>query len=225
VGGEASFEVQLINRSGRILENVTILDRFGTGLQHATGATSIQRTEKQLPIGETKIGLTFTVTQPGKNCHTVEVSVAGQRVATAQGCVEGTGLASAAEQPVITLTKSGPQRLRVGEVGLYKIEVTNNGSRTINGLTVKETWARGLKAIQATEGNETTGENELTWRYDKPLDVGGRVLFEVRYEATEQVIRSCATATATVGAVTKSQELCVEVSPPASPPLNNGTGS
>jgi uncharacterized repeat protein (TIGR01451 family) len=215
VGAQAAFEIQLFNRSGRALQNVTIRDVFAAGLRHATRATSIERTEKEIPPGETKIELNFTVTQPGQHCHTVDVSIGGQRVATAQGCVTAIAANGQAGEATFTIKKTGPQRLQVGEIGLYKVEVTNLGTQPINGLRLKESWAQGLKAIQATVGNETTGANEITWQYDKLLAAGGSVLFEVRYQAVAAAAKSCSQTTIEAGGASKSEELCIEITPAA----------
>jgi uncharacterized repeat protein (TIGR01451 family) len=213
VGGQAEFQIEITNRGTTIARNVIVLDRFGGGLSHAVAPSPIRRNVGEIPAGQTKsIGLTFTVGESGRHCHTVEVTADGGLSATAEGCVIAKGVAAEIEDsPSIKLTKTGPEKMKLGERALFKIAVTNSGSKPIMGLVVTESWRGGLKPIDATAGNVSSGINEITWNYDKPLQPGATVPFEIRYEAIAPQSENCARATATVDNDTSTDEVCVEI--------------
>jgi uncharacterized repeat protein (TIGR01451 family) len=212
-GGEAEFQIEITNRTTTTATNVIVLDRFGSGLVHKVAPTPIRRNVGEIPAGQTKsIGLTFTVREPGRHCHTVEVTADGGLTATAEGCVTAKGVAAEIEETTsIKLTKTGPEKMKVGERALFKIEVTNAGDKPIMGVQVTESWRGGLKAIEATAGNVSPVPNEITWNYNKPLQPGTTVPFEVRYEAVTAEPDSCSRATATAGNDSATDEVCVEI--------------
>jgi hypothetical protein len=193
---------------------VIVLDRFGSGLEHAVAPSPIRRNVGEIPAGQTKsIGLTFTVRAPGRQCHSLEVTADGGLTAKAEGCVTAKGVAAAIEETTsIKLAKTGPEKMKLGERALFKIEVTNTGDKPILGLKVTESWRGGLKPIQATAGNVSSGPNEITWNYDKPLQPGTTVPFEIQYEAATAEPDSCSRATAAAGDDTAADEVCVEIS-------------
>jgi uncharacterized repeat protein (TIGR01451 family) len=213
VGGEAQFEIEITNRGATPARNVIVLDRFGSGLKHAKAPSPIRRNVGEIAAGQTtSIGLTFTVLEPGRHCHTLEVTADGGLTATAEGCVTAKGVAAEIEEtPSIKLTKTGPEKMKVGERALFKIEVTNAGDKPVMGVQVTELWRGGLKPIEATAGNVSSKAGEITWNYNKPLPPGTTVPFEVRYEAVTAEPDSCSRATASVGNDTATDEVCVEI--------------
>jgi hypothetical protein len=214
VGGEAAFEIYVNNRTTSPLRNVVVLDRFGTGLRHSKAASPIQQSLGELAPGDERaIGLTFTVREPGRHCHTVEATADGGHKATAEGCVTATGdaAATAPDAPSVSVEKSGPQRLKVGEVGLFKIEIINTGKRAINRLQIADRWGDGLTPVEATKGHNRSGDNEITWQYDAPLAPGARALIEVRYRATSAAAKNCTSAVVSAEGLSETAEHCVEI--------------
>jgi hypothetical protein len=223
-GDQAEFQIEITNRGTTTARNVIVLDRFGSGLTHAVAPSPIRRNVGEIPAGQTKsIGLTFTVGAPGRHCHTVEVAADGGLTASAEGCVTARGVAAKIEETTsIKLAKTGPEKMKVGEQALFKIEVTNTGDKPIMGLQVTESWRGGLKPILATAGNVSTVPGEITWNYSKPLQPGATVPFEVRYEAATVQPDSCSRATATVEGDTATDEICVEITDSEDPNLPTG---
>jgi len=91
VGQKATFEIRITNHSAHPLGGVVIRDSFDPGLEHAELASPIERDlEPSLAPGEARsIGVEFRVTRSGELCHTVELRLGGQVLATARGCLTG----------------------------------------------------------------------------------------------------------------------------------------
>jgi uncharacterized repeat protein (TIGR01451 family) len=213
VGGEVEFQIHITNHSSTSLKNVTVLDRFGNGLEHAVAPSPIKRSIGDLAAGQTQsIGLTFTVREPGRQCHTVEVTADGGLRATAEGCVTATGIAAEAPtRPSIALKQNGPQQMKLGDVALFKIEITNAGDKPLAGLRVSDAWRGGLQPVRATDGNQRSAANELTWQHRTPLAPGEKAVFEVEYRASSAQADSCSRALVTGDGVTAEDEICVEI--------------
>jgi hypothetical protein len=227
VGNQAEFELHITNRTTATLKNVAILDRFGAGLEHAVSASPIKRTIGELAPGQTRsIGLTFKVRQPGRHCHTAEVTADGGLRASAEGCVNASGVAAEAEKPSISLKKIGPKQMKVNETALFKIEIANTGTQPIASLRVSDSWRGGLRPLQATDGNTRTKNDEITWEYKTPIAPGAKVLFEVEYQAVGPLPSTCTRATVSgPDDLLLADEVCVEITgapttaqmPPAQP--------
>ena len=75
VGERVSFEVELVNRSGRPLTGLRVVDYFDKGFHHEASASPIeQKGTIDLTAGTTKrLTLDFLLDEPGRQCHRVEI--------------------------------------------------------------------------------------------------------------------------------------------------------
>lgn len=111
VGEEVSFEVEIVNRSGRPLEKLRIIDYFDKGLRHAASASPIeQKGAVDMAAGTSRrISLSFTAVEPGRQCHRVELlDTRHVFVGGATACVEVAAPAVAAQPQVMPPQVSGP---------------------------------------------------------------------------------------------------------------------
>lgn len=90
VGQEVTFVISITNRGTTPLSNLLVRDTFEAGLQHAVGQGAVERDlPGTLQPGETKtIGVVFRVVQPGRWCHTVQVTGPGGVTASQSVCLE-----------------------------------------------------------------------------------------------------------------------------------------
>ena len=96
VGGQATFQILITNRSQVTAAGLIIKDRFGDGLEHAVAKSPIERTLGDLAAGQSRrVDVTFRATRAGQLCHTVEIVGADGVRAGSQGCVTATGVAVA----------------------------------------------------------------------------------------------------------------------------------
>jgi uncharacterized repeat protein (TIGR01451 family) len=163
VGGQATFLVEVENVSSLPATNVTLTDTFDPGLQHVSGQPSplISSAIGTLGPGEKEaIALNFIVTQPGQHCHRLDVTADGDVRATVQDCVTATG-----ELPVarVGIRMTGPERLNVGETGLYEIEVRNTGTQPLTNLRISNRYSTSLRPAGASSNYEL-GRGEIAWK-------------------------------------------------------------
>lgn len=98
VGQEVTYVIQITNRGASPLSQLLVRDTFDPGLQHAVAQRAVERDlPGTLQPGETKtIGVVFRVVQPGRWCHTVQVTGAGGIVASQTTCLQAETVPSAA---------------------------------------------------------------------------------------------------------------------------------
>jgi len=75
VGDRVSYEVELVNRSGRNLEKLRIIDYFDAGFHHEASVSPIeQKGTIDLAAGTARrLTLEFLLDEPGRQCHRVEI--------------------------------------------------------------------------------------------------------------------------------------------------------
>jgi len=101
VGQDVTYVIEIVNRGTTPLSGLLVRDTFDAGLQHAVGQRAVERDlPGTLQPGETKtIGVLFRVVQPGRWCHTVQVSGPGGIMASQTACLEAQSAGAATTTP------------------------------------------------------------------------------------------------------------------------------
>jgi uncharacterized repeat protein (TIGR01451 family) len=166
VGSEARFEIDVTNTGNVPLTNVTASDSFDPGLAHAGGQRSplVRSIAPSIAPGQTeRFAVTFTITQPGLQCHRLDVTADGSQAAAARGCVTGT--APLAAPPQLTVRVVGPATRRAGELADYSIEVRNAAAAPASSVELSVNWSGTLQVEQASQGAESDAATSRTrWR-------------------------------------------------------------
>ena len=111
LGEKVAFEVELVNRSGRPLTGLRVVDYFDRGFHHEASASPIeQRGTIDMAAGTSRrLTLEFFTDEPGRQCHRVEIL---DQVHTFMGgateCVMVTASAAAAAPAVPTAPGTVP---------------------------------------------------------------------------------------------------------------------
>ena len=103
VGDRVAFEVELVNRSGRPLEKLRVIDYFDKGFHHEASASPIeQKGTIDLAAGTSRrLTLDFLLDEPGRQCHRVEILDQSHTfVGGATSCVQVAAAPLAASAPV-----------------------------------------------------------------------------------------------------------------------------
>jgi hypothetical protein len=99
VGDRVTYDVEIVNRSGRSLTGLRIIDYFDKGFRHDASDSPIeQKGTIDLAVGTARrITLDFTLVEAGRQCHRVEILDPSQRfVGGATECVQVSGPVAAA---------------------------------------------------------------------------------------------------------------------------------
>jgi uncharacterized repeat protein (TIGR01451 family) len=96
--------------------------------------------------------VSFIVTQPGRQCHRLDVTADGGHAAGARACV--TGIAAVVTPPQLSVRVTGAPNRRAGEVAAYSIEVRNAGSAPATNVLLAVTWGPNMDLLEATQGHE-----------------------------------------------------------------------
>ncbi|MFM8953318.1 MAG: hypothetical protein ACKOOF_09715 [Planctomycetaceae bacterium] len=110
VGEKVSFDVELVNRSGRNLEKLRVIDYFDSGFHHDASKSPIeQKGTIDLAAGTARrVTLEFTLDEPGRQCHRVEILDQAHRfVGGATECVQVS--AAVAAPAVVQQPAAAPQ--------------------------------------------------------------------------------------------------------------------
>jgi len=102
VGERTSFEVELVNRSGKPLQGLRVIDYFDKGFHHEASTSPIEQkgTIDLMPGTARRLTLDFLLDEPGRQCHRVEIlDPAHVFVGGATHCVEVQPAVAAATAP------------------------------------------------------------------------------------------------------------------------------
>lgn len=233
VGQEATFEARITNAGAAPATGLILIDRYDPGLQHASNTNPMERDLGDLQPGETRvISITFRAAAAGQLCHTVEIQAAAGAgvLGSGQACVTAVGAAGApppaagaaapgaagappAQRPTLSLKKTGPDKLNVGDIAEFRIEVTNSGKVPATGLKLVDHYDPSLEPTTATTGYGWTGA-DLVWQIDE-LAPGKSIRFQVNCKCLEQAAKSCnRAAVSSQEGAQASGEACLTISPP-----------
>jgi uncharacterized repeat protein (TIGR01451 family) len=210
IGGQATFLVEIENVSSLPATNVMLTDTFDAGLEHLSKQPSplVANVAPIQPGQKQYAAFNFIVKQPGRHCHRLDVTADGGIKASAQECVTAT---AEAPTPRVSVNVSGPARLDVGEEGLYRIEVRNNGTVPLTDLQIGFRYSASLFPTALTEGNEAPNRGEVGWRLAQ-LAVGQSLLWEFKGKAlrADPSARSIATVTSAQG-ITQTADIATPI--------------
>lgn len=111
VGEKVSFEVELVNRSGRQLTGLRVVDYFDSGFHHAASASPIEQrgTIDMAPGTSRRLNLDFSLDEPGRQCHRVEIlDQAHNYMGGATECVQVAAATIASAPAPVTQPLSAP---------------------------------------------------------------------------------------------------------------------
>lgn len=111
VGDRVSFDVEIVNRSGRSLEKLRIVDYFDPGFHHEASKSPIeQKGTIDLAAGTARrITLDFLLDEPGRQCHRVEILDVNNRcIGGATECIKVAPAVAAAAVPPAAMVTSPP---------------------------------------------------------------------------------------------------------------------
>ncbi len=171
-------------------QNVQIVDTLPTGLQTSDGKVKIVLEAGTLKAGESRrFSVKIRATKTGAFSNkAVASSAAGIRC-------ESEATLTNVRQPILQITKSGPQRQYLGRPVTYEITVLNKGDGPARDTMIEDIIPPGVTGIEATAGALSSG-SKLVWELGT-LEPNVSKKVRVSYMPTrEGDVMATATATA-----------------------------
>jgi uncharacterized repeat protein (TIGR01451 family) len=136
--------------------NVVVTDSLPQGLTTLDGKTGVKFTVPVLEQGESKtFNLVTKAAKTGKYTNTAQ--------ATADGGMSSEASASTmVQQPVLTITKTGPDKRFEGRPVPYTISVSNTGDAVAKQVTIMDIVPVGSRFLKASDGGTVQGNN-VVW--------------------------------------------------------------
>jgi len=153
------FPVKFVvsNHGTGSLQGVKVQDTLPAGLTTADGRREITFDAGTLAAGQSKES-TIQL-KAAKTGEYVNKAVA----TSASGLKAEATTTTTVRQPVLAITKSGPEKQYAGRAVTYKIVVTNKGDAPAVNTVVEDTIPQGIPAVQASAGGTVSG-SKVVWQ-------------------------------------------------------------
>ena len=188
-----SIPVQLTvtNTGTGVAKDVVVTDTLPEGLVAPSGKDELVFSAGDLGAGQSKtFNVTLTAEDTGKF---VNKAVAE----SSSGLKADASTTTTVTEPILTITKSGPERRYLGRSVSYDITVANTGDANATNLVVKDTLPSGVTDIVASgNGKVASNSSDVTWNF-AALKPGETKKLSVSYKPTKiGTISDVASATA-----------------------------
>jgi len=137
-------------------ENVKIEDTLPAGLKTADGKSMIMLNAGTLAAGQSKeFSTTLKADKTGKYVNKAVAS-------SATGLKAESETTTIVRQPVLAISKSGPEKRYLGRSVTYEITVSNKGDASATELIVEDSLPMGTKFVSATGGGSVM-QGKVVW--------------------------------------------------------------
>jgi len=172
------------------IQNVQVIENLPAGLRTTDGKGQLVFDAGTLGAGQSRqFAVELRATQTGTfTSSAVASSTSGLRV-------ESEATTTSVGMPVITITKTGPDRLYIGRPAAYEITIRNNSDVSAKNTILEDTIPGGVTGVEATAGAKLSG-SKLVWEFGT-LEPNSSKNVRVNYTPTRAgTLVNTATATA-----------------------------
>ncbi len=180
----------LSNTGTGTAENVQIVDTLPAGMQTADGKGKIVLDAGRLTAGESRrFSIKLRATRTGAFVNkAIATSASGLKA-------ESEATLTTVRQPILVITKAGPQRQYLGRSLSYEITVLNKGDGPARDTMVEDMIPPGVTSVEATSGAQFSS-SKLVWELGT-LESNASKTVRVSYTPTKEGdVMATATATA-----------------------------
>ena len=172
------------------IQNVRIVENLPAGLRTTDGKSQLVFDAGTLGAGQSRqFTAELRATQTGTFVSSaVASSTSGLRV-------ESVATTTTVGMPVLTISKTGPDRLYIGRPAAYEITIRNNSNVPAKNAIMEDTIPAGVTGVKATAGAKLSG-SKLVWEFGT-LEPNSSKNVRVTYTPTKAgTLMNTATATA-----------------------------
>jgi uncharacterized repeat protein (TIGR01451 family) len=144
------------NNGSGSTDNVKVEDTLPAGLQTSDGKGAVTFSAGTLTPGQSKdFSVTLKASKTGEYVNKAVASAAG-------GLKSEATTKTVVRQPVLAITKTGPELLFLGRSVSYEITVTNKGDAPAVNTVVEDTIPSGVASVRPSTGGTVSG-SKVTW--------------------------------------------------------------
>lgn len=225
VGEKVQYKITVTNRGDETVKNVNVTDRYDAGFRHDVAPSPILRALGDLRAGQSRdFAVTLTVVQAGQLCHTLDVTGDGGHTASIRKCLTATERPRPQPKPSMTVRKTGPGQMQVGQSGNFTVQVYNTSQTPLTNVRISDQFHSNFRPTSATEGYKQTPGGPVVWNI-AAIPVGGSVTRHVAVTAVAVSDSACSRVTVTAHPdLQETKEACVKIvavprTEPVIPPL------
>jgi uncharacterized repeat protein (TIGR01451 family) len=139
-------------------ENVQIIDTLPAGLQTADGKSKVVLDAGTLASGESRrFSIKLRASRTGAYVNKAVATSASGLTAESESTM------TTVRQPILVVTKSGPQRQFLGRSLSYEITILNKGDGPARDTIIEDVIPPGVTDVEATSGAQSSG-SRLIWQ-------------------------------------------------------------
>lgn len=154
---EIPIKFTVTNTGTGMARNVKIEENFPTGMTTVDGRPTIAIDAGSLGAGESKtLSLNAKVAKTGQ--YTNKATARADNGLTS----ESAPVSVTVRQPILAITKAGPEKQFIGRPITFEINVTNKGDAVARDLVVTDTLPAGAKFESATDGGRAAA-GKVQW--------------------------------------------------------------
>jgi uncharacterized repeat protein (TIGR01451 family) len=152
------LKYNVCNKGTGVASNVMITDPLPEGLTLATGQKKVE-----IKVGDLAPGKCMDYTLNAKVAKTGSYKSGALAVADGGLKAETEAASTVVKQPVLAITKTGPEKQYIGRTIKYEITVANKGDASANDVTLTDTVPAGVSQVMASDGGQAAGGN-VSWK-------------------------------------------------------------
>ncbi|MHC4444890.1 MAG: COG1361 family protein [Planctomycetota bacterium] len=151
-----TYTIMVKNPGDAPAKNVRITDKLPAGLKTQDGRKSASFNIGTLGAGQSKhVNLTVKADKTGKFTNKAQATADG-------GLTAGASCSTKVTQPVLKVTKTGPNVRYVGRPVKYEITVSNTGDTVAKNTVLVDNMASGVTFVSASKGGQQSN-GRVTW--------------------------------------------------------------
>jgi len=141
------------------VQNVKIIENLPAGLRTTDGKSEVIFDAGTLGANQSRqFTIELRATQTGTfTSSAIATSTTGLRV-------ESSATSTSVGQPVITISKTGPENLYIGRPAAYEITISNKSDVPAKNTILEDTIPDGVSEVKATAGAKLSG-SKLIWEF------------------------------------------------------------
>jgi uncharacterized repeat protein (TIGR01451 family) len=154
---DIKYDFEVTNTGTGTVRNVMIKDPLPQGLATGRGQTSVEFNVGSLGAGQSRrFSSTVKASGPGRYVNRATASGEGGLTATSQE------VATVVRKPVLTISKTCPEKTFIGRAISFEITVRNTGDGVARDLVLEDRLPTGAQFVSASDGGRAAGER-VVW--------------------------------------------------------------